>query len=123
MIICDFDMQGLISSMNQGQSKLKTATDLGELLYSRTSPEGCRLIQDQLAALRREYDLLAARLSSTKNVIGKAKNNLSELSKAHEALNKWVETSEMELKAMSVTTKRNLNEKKIGLEKLKVTST
>ena len=109
--------------MNQGQSKLKTSTDLGELLYSRTSPEGCHIIQDQLAALRRDYDLLSTRLTSTKNVVGKAKNNLSELSKAHETLNKWIGASEMELKAMSVTTKRNLNEKKIGLEKLKVTST
>ena len=105
--------------LDQGQLKLNTATNLGDHLLIQTSPEGRQMIEFELKLMRSELDSVQMNASDNKTRLQKLLSDLTEFLKEHEILNMWIK--EVRLKQKSdAGLKRDLAEKKIFLERMKV---
>ncbi|CAH1403532.1 unnamed protein product [Nezara viridula] len=99
--------------------KYESILDLGEKLYSHTSPDGREIIRQQLRDLRSLWEALSENLQESLQILEQCLVQFAEFTLSQEQLTKWLKEVE---KAMQAHTelKGTLQEKKAQLQNHKI---
>lgn len=107
------------SSIDQGQLKLNSVAELSERVLRQTKPEGATALVTELESFRSAYSDLKNEIATGKARVQQCRSSLEDFNKLQEATRAWMRDAELKLKTGSIP-KRDLAEKKIHLEKMKV---
>ena len=107
-----------MSTLKDGEAKLKTAQSNSDKTLPQTSPQGQANIRQDGATLQQEWDTLTARMKSVQQTLNTALQALETYDTTCDSLNRWLRDTEIQLKECEL--KSTLAEKEAQVDKLKV---
>jgi cell shape-determining protein MreC len=115
-------LQGVITSVEQNQSKLALLCDFSKSVVKNTSSDGCRVLDEEVKDMQAKYASLKVMAQSAKSGLEKLVGERNELARADEQLKAWLKDMEQKLDMIPEFGK-DLVEKKLLCEKTKVSFT
>lgn len=106
--------------MDNAEIKLRSLTELSEITCTNTNEEGCSVIREQVAEIRKRLKELKSNLAEKKEASDKSQRLAADSQRNCELALKWIKDTELRLKSESAAKKKDVNEKKIKADKLKV---
>ena len=113
-------MQDLLNSLDHGSAKLKSANALGEKVMPSTSKRGRKGIKERLDVFRKDHGRLQGSINEARRDLDKTLKQWKNLEQLHDDLQAWIRDTEEKLNSESQP-KLDLAEKKVQLEKAKIT--
>ena len=109
----------MLSSLDHGSAKLKSASVLGDKVKSSTSKRGKKAINEQLERFRKDHARLQASINEARGDLEKTISQWSKLELLQDDLQAWLRETEEKLNT-EAQPRLDLGEKKVQLEKAKV---
>ena len=104
--------------MEQGQNKLRYLQDLKERVIMHTDSSGVKAVEDQVDALKKDFENLMNEVQDVKNNLTSRFDLLGDLTKSKKLLIDWLEDTEVKVKSENELL-NDLGEKRACLEKYK----
>ena len=108
-----------MQSLDQGQLKLTSVTDLSKITSRNTTESGTNTIEAELKQLESSYNALKLSVQVAKENVEKKLNDWFDFWKKAEGLSTWIRDTELKLGSDQEYGK-DLVEKKLLLEQIKV---
>ncbi|KAL7297367.1 hypothetical protein TKK_0009753 [Trichogramma kaykai] len=112
-------IRDLVDIRSTENPKFESVIDLGERLYTHTSPDGREIIRQQLRNLRTLWDTFSDNLQATSQKLDLCLTQFSDFSNSHEQLNSWLHDVERAMLQHTIH-KCTLEEKKALLQNHKI---
>jgi len=108
-----------VQSVDEGQSRLSSVSDLSRIAFRNTTEAGCQMIDAELKQLENNYSDLKLSTQAIKENVEKKLQDWVDLWKKAEALSTWIRDTELKL-GSDQEYGRDLVDKELLLKQTKV---